>query len=115
MYVDRGTYNSQSPLVGPVHVPEARWVWTEVHQRLSPIYGNALTELYLDGHLVGRSKAPNTAGRPIDHIRFGNVAMASQCSRRSTIYFDRVSVSGSPLGPLPATARRAASPPVASK
>ena len=105
MYVDRGIYSSQDALIGPIHIPEGRWFWTEVHQRLSPISGKALTELYVNGDRVGRSTASNTAGRAIDHIRFGNVAMASECSRRSTIYFDRVSLSGSPLGPLLAQRR----------
>lgn len=109
IHVDRGTYRSQRALIGPISVPQGRWFWTEVHQRLSPIPGLALTELYIDGSRVGRSKAANSAGRPIDHIRFGNVSMASQCSRRSTIYFDRVSLSGAPLGPLPAKRRRASS------
>ena len=34
-------------------------------------------------------------------IRFGNFAMSRRCSSLSAIYFDRVSYSGSRLGPQP--------------
>jgi hypothetical protein len=100
MYVDRGTYNQQMALIGPVSIPERRWFWVEVHQRLSATAGRALTALYIDGREVGRSTAANAAGRPIDTVRYGNVAMATRCSVPSSIYFDRVSLSGEARGPL---------------
>jgi hypothetical protein len=107
LYVDRGTYSFQRALIGPVQVPEGRWTWVEVHQRLSGRAGKAVTELFIDGVRRGRSTAANTRGRPIDQIRYGNVAMSSSCSEASAIYFDRVSLSGAPRGPLPAGAHRA--------
>jgi hypothetical protein len=99
LYLDRGDYTRQTALVGPVAIPQARWFWIEVHQRFSGTSGRALSELYIDGVKRGRSTSANSAGRVINHIRYGNVAMASQCSRRSSIYFDRVWVSNHRLGP----------------
>lgn len=106
MHVDQGTYASQHSLTAPVRVPEGRWFWVEIHQRLSPIGGEAATALYLNGRRVAHSNAANTAGRPIDQLRFGNVAMESGCSQRSAIYFDRVSLTGERLGPLRRGSRR---------
>jgi hypothetical protein len=63
-------------LVGPIDLPEGRWFRLTIHQHLS---GNtsALSELYVDGALVGSSVAPNTYGRMIERIRFGIVAIAA--------------------------------------
>jgi hypothetical protein len=99
LFLDQGTYADQQPLIGPVAVPEGRWFWLEVHQRFAATGGDALSEVYLDGTRVGASSAPNSAGRQIDTIRFGNVAMEAGCSAPSSIDFDRVSVTGHPLGP----------------
>jgi hypothetical protein len=99
--VKYGTYRSQSTVLAPVPAPRGRWFWLEVHQRLSRKPGRALTELFLDDRRVGRSRAPNTTTSRAARIRFGNVAMASNCSSSAEIYFDRVSYSGSRLGPVP--------------
>jgi hypothetical protein len=101
LYVDAGTYSAQHPLIGPVAIPESRWFWVEAHQRFSGVAGEALTELYIDGRKIASSTAPNTAGRPITEIRYGNVAMESACSLPASIYFDRVSISAEPRGPRP--------------
>jgi hypothetical protein len=106
LYLDRGDYTRQTALIGPVVIPQARWFWIEVHQRFSETAGRALSELYIDGVKRGRSTAANSAGRVINHIRYGNVAMATQCSRRSSIYFDRVWVSNHRLGPRGQRRRR---------
>jgi hypothetical protein len=99
LFLDVGAYVGQQPLIGPVAVPEGRWFWLEVHQRLSATAGEALSEVYVDGVKHGESRAPNTAGRPISTIRYGNVAMATSCSVASSIYFDRVSLTHEQLGP----------------
>jgi polysaccharide lyase-like protein len=99
LFLDRGDYTRQTPLIGPVAIPQGRWFWIEVHQRFSGTAGRAVSELYLDDVKRGSSTAPNSAGRVINHIRYGNVAMATRCSKRSSIYFDRVSVSRRRLGP----------------
>ena len=70
-----GAGRPNNSLVGPITLPEGRWFTLEVHQRLSAGSG-ALSELYVDGKLVGRSTAPNTYGRRIERIRYGIVAIA---------------------------------------
>ena len=99
LYLDKGTYFSQRALIGPVTIPEGRWFWVEVHQRLSGTAGSALSELYIDGTKVGSTTAANSAGRPIDTIRYGNVSMATSCSQPASIHFDRVSLTDAPIGP----------------
>jgi len=99
LFLDRGDYTQQGALIGPLAIPQARWFWVEVHQRFSGTAGSALSELYIDGVRRGRSTAANSAGRVINHIRYGTVSLATKCSRRSSIYFDRVSVSDHRLGP----------------
>jgi hypothetical protein len=83
---------------GPA-VPEGRWFWVEIHQRLSDTDGQALSELYVDGRLVGSSTAANSAGRQIDHLRFGVVNVAGSCSKPGTVDFDRASISDGMRGP----------------
>jgi hypothetical protein len=70
-----GAGRPNDTLVGPIALPEGRWFRLEVHERLSGGTG-ALSELYLDGKLIGKSTAPNTYGRSIQRIRYGIVAIA---------------------------------------
>jgi hypothetical protein len=56
--------------------------------------------MFVDGVEVGESQAPNMAGRRIDTIRYGNVAMAPECSARSEVFFDRVTLTDRLVGPL---------------
>lgn len=100
LYLDQAWYGGATTrLIGPVAIPQARWFWLEVHQRLSDDPVRALSEVFLDGHKVGSSTRPNSAGRTINHIRFGNVTLASQCSKPASIYYDRVSITSGPRGP----------------
>jgi hypothetical protein len=85
-------------IAGPA-VPEGRWFWVELHQRFSGADGQALSELYVDGHLVGSSTKANSAGRQIDHLRFGVVNVAGSCSRSGSVDFDRASISEGMRGP----------------
>ncbi len=90
LLVDTGRYGGATrTLVGPVSLPKGRWVRLEVRQRLSSIPGMAFTQLHVNGVSRGFSRAANSGGRPITHIRFGNVTLASECSRAGSIYFDR--------------------------
>lgn len=68
-----GAGTGTTMLVGPFDVPEGRWVRLEVHQRLGT--SNALSEVFMDGALVGRSTAANTYGRTIERLRVGIVAI----------------------------------------
>ncbi len=87
-------------LVGPFDLPEDRWFTLEVHQHLSGDSG-ALSELYLDGELVGRSTKPNTYGRPIERIRYGIVAIAEDAQRKPLdLWFDRATAGPEPAAPL---------------
>ena len=72
-----GAGRPNDTLVGPFDLPEGRWFTLEVHQRRSAISGSALSEVYVDGKLIGRSTAPNTYGRSATRIRYGIVAIAA--------------------------------------
>jgi hypothetical protein len=94
----------QQDLTKPFDLPEGRWFWVEVHQRLGA--ANALNEIYLDGALIDRSADPNMyAGRPIERIRYGLVAIADGAQTNPlTLNFDRARIGTAPLGPLPGLA-----------
>ncbi len=92
---------AQSELVGPFSISEDKWHWLEVHQRFSANHASDISEVYLDGNLVGSSTARNWNDRRITSIRFGVVALndATQ-SKPVDLWFDRASLSASRLGPL---------------
>lgn len=96
-----GTYagSTEKIIVGPFDVPEGRWFWIEVHQKLGT--SGALSEVYLDGALIGRSTAANTAGRTIERIRYGLVAQGGSSQTKALeLFFDRAHVDTSQLGPI---------------
>ena len=62
-------------------MPEGSWFWVEVHQMLGT--SGALSEVYMDGALVGRSTAANTAGRTIERIRYGLVAQGNSSKTKA--------------------------------
>jgi hypothetical protein len=102
-----GAGRSNDTLVGPTTLPEGRWFTLEVHERLSAGAG-ALSELYVDGKLVGKSSRPNTYGRPIERIRYGIVAIAEGAQTKPLeLWFDDATA-----GPTPAPGSIA---PIASK
>jgi hypothetical protein len=73
-----GMQRPTDTLVGPFDLPEGRWFSLEVYQRLQgPLGGRAVSEVHVDGRLIGRSDAPNTYGRPISRIRYGIVAVSA--------------------------------------
>lgn len=92
--------------LGPTFTfPEGRWVWVEVHQRLSPVSGNstsgAFSEVYMDNTKIGESYLPNTYGRDITRIRFGLVAIgAGSQTNPLDLWVDRATVSNSKIGPI---------------
>jgi hypothetical protein len=93
-----GAGRDSDTLVGPFDLPEGRWFWLEVHQRLSA-GGGAVSELYLDGKLVGGSTRPNTYGRGIDRIRYGLVAIAAGAQAKPLeMWFDKATVGTGPAG-----------------
>ena len=100
--VMKGTYSSREEdhLIDGGEIPKGRWVWLELHQKLTKHEGQALSELYVDRERVGRSRKANSAGRPITHLRAGAVNVAEQCSPRGAVDFDRLSISQRRRGPL---------------
>jgi hypothetical protein len=81
-------------------LPEGRWFWLEVHQRLSDQDGQALNEVFLDGRRVDASTTANGRGRVVNEVRHGLVALAGECAPKGSIYLDRASVSSRMRGPL---------------
>jgi hypothetical protein len=89
------TGSTQDVLVGPWHIPEGRWVRLTVHQRLST-GADALSEVYQDGALIGRSTAPNSYGTTVTRVRYGIVAVGpTEQLQPVTLYFDNAYVGGS--------------------
>jgi hypothetical protein len=95
-----GAGRPNDTLVGPLDLPEGRWFTLEVHQRRSATSGSALSELYVDGKLVGKSTAANTYGRAATRVRYGVVAIASGSQYKPLeLNFDNASMgSASSLG-----------------
>jgi hypothetical protein len=89
----------QEELVGPFSISEGEWHWLEVHQRFTRLSKDDLSEVYLDGDLVGRTTKANWYGRPITSIRFGLVATSSDQPAPLRLWFDRVAISDERLGP----------------
>lgn len=92
-------------------IPENRWVWIEVHQKFSPLEGQAINEVYMDGVLQGSSKTANTyhdsavadpsIGRKITRIRYGLVGIDSSKQQKPLeLWVDRATISNSKIGPL---------------
>ena len=110
--------SSDSELSPSFELPEGRWFWLEVHQRLSSGSG-AVNEVYLDGALIGRTTSPNTfAGRVAERMRYGIVAVhAGVQTNPLSLSFDRATVSSSQVGPVaglaqpPSTSTSTAPPP----
>lgn len=74
-------------------LPEGRWFYLEVHQRLSAGAG-ARSEVFVNGRRVAVSNSPNSYGRGVDRVRYGIVAIDSaRQSRPLTLYFDHARVS----------------------
>jgi hypothetical protein len=105
-----GDGRDNDTLVGPLDLPEGRWFTLEVHQHLSSGSG-ALSELYVDGGLVGRSAKPNTYGRGIERIRYGIVAIAEDSQRKPLdLWFDRATAGPEAAEPLAAAASTSRAP-----
>jgi len=101
IYVTQDRYSGAERKIldgGPL--PEGRWVWLEVHQRLSAEEGQALTELYVDSTKVGSTTAANSLGRVVNNLRAGVVNVAGSCSNPGKINFDRVSIGPARRGAL---------------
>lgn len=92
-------YPYARPLDTDVRAPEGEWFDIEVHQVLSPVDGDALNELYLNGVLVGSSDIANYNVVPyapprneINRLRVGIVSEGG-ASDDNTLFFDNVAIS----------------------
>jgi hypothetical protein len=84
-------------------LPEGRWFWLEVHQRLSSTGG--LNEVYVDGVRISSTTAKNSYGHQVDRVRYGIVAMASGSQTNPLeLWFDRAAVGTTATGPKTLTA-----------
>lgn len=88
-YMMRQDYNGNNFAVlgNQFGLPAGRWFFMEVHQRLSAVGGQALSEVYIDGAKVTSSVQANSRGRPIRNFRFGYVYADGP---DSVLYVDRV-------------------------
>jgi hypothetical protein len=91
-----GGDGSQDVLIGPFDLPEGRWFMLEVRQRLT-FSGRSISAVYLDGKPIGTSGRPTMyAGRAIERIRYGLVAIAAGAQTRplslafDSAYYDAV-------------------------
>jgi hypothetical protein len=88
----------QIALVGPFTITEGVWHDLEVHQRFSTNNASDLTQVYMDGALMGSSTQKNWYGRPITRIRYGIVAVNDPAqTNRLDLWFDAAATSTSSL------------------
>jgi hypothetical protein len=80
--------SGKSVLWGPAPIPANRWFTVDVHFKLSPTDGHALTEVYLDGKLVGASTRHNMY-EPTPLLFFNaGLPYFWPGNGRTTVYFD---------------------------
>ena len=81
-------YRSPSVLAEGISIPKDRWFSLDVHLKLSPTDGEALTEVFLDGELVASTTKRNmVSGRPL-HFYNAGVPYFWPGNGNQTIYFD---------------------------
>jgi hypothetical protein len=97
----RGTTGGSETQLGPsFSVPQNRWFWLEVHQRLSTDSTKALSEVFLDGRLIASSQDQNStagSGAPISHVKFG---LINAVGSSTYMWVDRSSILAAQRGPL---------------
>jgi hypothetical protein len=96
--------SGQVPLVvlGNRALPEGVWTFVEFRQRLSTSDGNALTEVYVNGSLIGSSTLHNTDGPSVTRFRVG-ITDGSDVRTTVTADFDRAYIGPTRLGPKGST------------
>lgn len=84
----------QSVLMSPRAIPQDRWFDVDIHLRLSPTDGRALTEVYVDGQRVASTTARNMIGP--GPLTFYNAGLPYFWSGNggTTVYFDEPRLSG---------------------
>ena len=78
----------QSVLMAPRPIPQGRWFDVDLHLKLSPESGKALTEVYLDGRLVASTTTRNMVSwRPV-HFYNAGLPYFWNGNGNTTVYFD---------------------------
>ena len=82
------TDTGQSVVMDPRPIPQGRWFSIDIHAKLSPTDGQALTEVYLDGNLVSHSTKRNMwSDRPLTFYNAG-LSYFYPGNGNTTVYFD---------------------------
>jgi hypothetical protein len=106
-----GTGTEDMGVTPAFDLPEGRWFWLEVHQRLATRDGQAVNEVFIDDVRVASSTKANTSGNGATRLRYGIVAIGE--GKQTTpldLWFDRAMVRGSRIGALGGAATPPAAP-----
>jgi hypothetical protein len=91
LHLIAGTPTTFVSLLGGYPISEGRWHRIEVHQRFDP--DAPLSELFLDGRLLGRTTQRGFDRLPIDRLRFGLVGIGAGTQTNGlTLWFGGVRV-----------------------
>jgi len=93
--VSYAPYGSPNVAVLPARpIPANRWFRVDLHFKLSPRDGAALTEWFIDGELVGRTTRANM--RNADRLHFFNAGLPYfwPGNGNTTVYFDAPRITG---------------------
>jgi hypothetical protein len=99
----RGRGGTDDELVRFGGLPHGQWVWLEVHQRLGALGTNALSEVYVNGALVGSSAAANVFSDTgtISFLLAGLAeAQVTNGFLAATAELDRITILGAERGPI---------------
>lgn len=96
-----GSGTEDMGVTAPFTLPEGRWFWLEVHQRLSSQDGSAVNEVWIDDARVASSTRANSSGSTVTRLRYGIVGIGE--GKQTTpleLWFDRAMVRSSRIGAL---------------
>jgi Polysaccharide lyase len=82
------TEEGWSVLMANRPIPEGRWFSVDIHLKLSPHDGQALTEVYLDGQPVATSTARNMMNSGSLHFFNAGLSYFLPDNGNTTVYFD---------------------------
>jgi hypothetical protein len=87
--VSHAPYGSPNVAVLPARpIPANRWFQVDLHFKLSPTDGQALTEWYIDGQLVGSSTKANMRNSKPLHFYHAGLPYFWPGNGNTTVYFD---------------------------
>jgi Polysaccharide lyase len=107
-----GNEANWSKLMPDYPIPANRWFDVDIHAKLSPIDGQALTEVYVDGNRVSSSTRRNMMNGHRLHFYNAGLSYFWPGNGNTTVYFDAprlttaLSPAPPPSGPIPDTWRR---------